>query len=241
MTIAKITAATALALLAGAANAATYEITAGNWDSLTSWNNNAAGVASTLVWDNGETASVAVFQGQPSAFFSWIPSNPGVQSGTYSGTIITDDNGIVTGGSLNVAGNIAYEVRVNGASWWSHSYNNLSIDLATGASNSGYACRETVLQPAGENSCLSSGANPDLFDLIGGNLGVGGAAQPLATFDGTTLTLFREGWAAPGPGTDYLNTFTLTATASAVPAPATVWLLGSALGALGIRRFRNQN
>jgi len=203
----KLLAAFAALGISGVATAETFTITGGNWDSQSSWNTNATGDPSLLVYDNGEQIEPAVLGGM-TGIVNWYPDT-NLADGTYSGTIETNESGEVISGSLVVTGLIGNEVRVT-SSWWAHEYTNLVIDFGAGtATATVYTCLDSRLAPA---ACAAGGDAPPegIFTPIAGEEGIGGAVRPGATFDGTTLNVFREGYSSPGSGTDYLNTFTLT-------------------------------
>jgi len=194
--------------LSGAASAETFNITGGNWESQSSWNTNATGDPSPLVYDNGEQIQPAILANTP-GIVNWNPDT-NLADGTYSGTIETNQSGEVISGSLVVTGLIGNEVQVNNSSWWAHEYTNLVIDFGAGtATATVYTCLESGLAPA---ACAAGGDAPPegIFTPVAGEEGIGGAVRPGATFDGTTLIVFREDYSAPGSGTDYMNTFTLT-------------------------------
>ncbi len=226
----KVITLAALAMVSVGAQAATYTITGGEWVGQQSWNTNATGSTNTNLYDNGEVGAPALLAGNP-GIVNWTPALPASYDGTYSGTIITDGANNVIGGTLNVAGSIGYQVIIGPNSWWAHSFTGLSIDFATNtATATGYQCHDSFLAPASCGAGGSTNAQAQ-FGGAAGNEGIAGAARAAATFDGTTLSIFNEGYSAPGPGTDYANNFELTATV--VPVPAAVWLFGSALGLLG--------
>ena len=213
----KLLIAISLVTLSGAASAApqTFLIGDGNWTE--QWTSNISSTsASTNVWDNGETQLPGTQQVGPSVnpapwydsgFVVWDPLAPGNEmDGTYSGSIEYNNvTGVVTGGSLIVTGKIGNQVVVGPNTWWSHEYTNLVIDFAAGtAVNSNYECRETFTGPATCDPDVASPA-PDVFTPIAG---VGdGTAYLGATFDGTNLVVYREGFDAGPPsngGTDGL-------------------------------------
>ncbi len=190
--------------------AETYTITGGNWDSYAAWNNNATGDPSATVYDAGDPSPPVTLSGAPSAF-DWTPPNPPTPTGTYSGTIETDASNNVIGGSLVVTGYIGQEILVSNNSWWYNQYEDLVINFDTNTvSVTSQSCFETIFAPA---SCAAGGsqAASGLFQPIAGNEAIAGAARPTATFDGTTLEVFHEGYSGAS-GTDYLHTFTLTST-----------------------------
>lgn len=215
------------------------------------------------VFDNGETFKTAQeFVAFPVPGFNdidWFdidPANTGgptnaiwvpeTMNGTYSGTLIVDDGtGEVTGGTLNVTGKIGNAVGAPG-DWWGNVYENLQIDFSTGlASVTGYWCYDTGNGPAGTlcSGGGASGLNP--FQPTDGTWNrtkdgsIPDAARLGALFDGTTLEIFRDGWAGgEASGNDSINSFELVANASVVPVPAAAWLFGSALGLLGWVRRR---
>jgi len=223
----KLFAAFAALGISGVATAETYTVTGGNWDSVATWSTNATGEADPAVFDGGDTAAVAVVSGSVIPGIGWnvedtvVPGEPGVQTGTYSGTIITDESGVVTGGSLIITGTVNKQVIVAQNSWWSIGYDNMTIDFDTGTPTADMLCWKTIMAPAPCASAIAS--EPGSFAPIAGNEGSAGAAKEAATFDGTTLTIFTEGYAGVD-GSDYENIFTLTATPGgggpAVVAPA---------------------
>lgn len=183
-------------------------------------------------------------------------------NGTYGGSITYDDvTGDVISGSLVATGRIGDQVQVGGSSWWLRIWEDVSIDLATGLSTVGSVdCAKSLFAPAGCSPGVISGM-PFAFNISAGSATPGGCYLPGATndpindaastappcgpngpalgkasFDGTTLSLFKEGRDAAGNvnGTDSLYAFTLTT--AVVPVPAAVWLFGSAIGLLGFRR-----
>jgi len=227
-----------LLVTVGQAWAATYVVTSGNWISQQTWNrNNTGGTLSPYVYDNGEQFPSAVLGGTP-GIIQWSPSQPAQQTGTYSGSLIVDENNIVVGGWLSVDGTIANEVRAGSGSWWAHQYADLYIDFkANTASTSAYTCYETIIVPA---TCLAGGAGPaaNVFAPLEGNVSASGPGRYGATFDGNELKIFREGY-AQGAGTDYENTFALTTAnfpSTVVPIPAAAWLFMSGLGLLGLKK-----
>ncbi len=211
----KLSLSAILIAFCGTANAATYEVVSGNWDSVATWSTNATGEADPAVFDGGDTAAVAVVSGSVIPGIGWnvedtvVPGEPGVQTGTYSGTIITDESGVVTGGSLIITGTINKQIVVSNNSWWSIGYDNMTIDFDTGTPTADMLCWKTIMAPAPCASAIAS--EPGSFAPIAGNEGSAGAAKEAATFDGTTLTIFTEGYAGVD-GSDYENIFTLTAT-----------------------------
>ena len=234
----------ALALVAGSANAETYAITGGNWDSVATWNNNAAGEPSVnTTFDNGAASPACIVNGNPLCALlgaDWTPAPPAILDGTYSGTLITDDvTNEVIGGSLVVTGTIGDVVEVPAGvnSWWFRSYEGLVVDFAANTQTSTNGCSVGPTAPAGcfailpgqafqfvPNGGFSTAADgTDLDEYLG------------ATFDGTTLAIFYDGRSGL-TGSDTLASFTLEA--SIVPVPAAVWLFGSALGLLGFIRRR---
>ncbi len=219
----------AITMIVGNAHALTYEINGGNWQSFARWGTNDVGAPDTNTYDNGQIAPPALLAGMP-GIVNWNPALPASYDGTYSGTIVTDGSGVVTGGFLSVSGTIGHQIVIGPNSWWAHSYTNLLLDFDTmTATTTGYACHDSYLAPA---SCGSQGAllASTMFGLTAGNEGLDGAARAAATFDGVTLTIFSEGYSAPGPGMDYSNSFDL------VPIPAAAWMFASALTLLGWRR-----
>ncbi len=229
----KLMMAIALITVSVSAQALVYEINGGNWTGQASWNTSAIGSISTNVYDNGEVGPPALLAGNP-GIVNWTPALPASYNGTYSGLIVTNNAGVVTGGFLSVSGWIGSQFIVGPNSWWAHSYQDLLLNFETmTATTTGYACHDSFLAPA---SCGAGGALPasNVFSLTAGNEGIAGAARYAATFDGTTLSIFSEGYSAPGPGTDYLNTFDL------VPIPAAAWLFASGLAGLGWFRNRQQ-
>ena len=231
----KVITLAALMMVSVGAQAATYTITGGDWSDQQSWNTNATGSSNPYTYDNGDTAGAVLLSGN-AGILNWSPALPngGVMDGTYSGTIITDGSNNVTGGTLSVSGAINYQVLIGAPgsqnSWWAHTFENLTIDFAAGTATATYTCHDSGLAPA---TCALGGSTTAQAQFGGaaGDEGIGGTARAAATFDGTSLVIFNEGYSAPGPGTDYMNTFTLTSTV--VPVPAAVWLFGSALGLLG--------
>lgn len=190
--------------------AETYTITGGSFDSTTAWNTNAVGSVSTLTYDNGEAAPVAILGGTPGVI-NWVPSQPGTMNGTYSGTIETDGSNNVIGGSLVVTGKVGYETQVSTNSWWYNEHDGLVIDFDTNMASSTYQCYETVVAPS---TCAAGADTPanEIFAPIAGAEGIAGPARAAAVFDGTTLEIFHEAYSSPGPGTDYVLTFTLSST-----------------------------
>jgi hypothetical protein len=260
----KLILATALALTAGVATAATtpYIINSGAWTSTQTWNNNANGDAGFFVYDNGEAVGCPLLSGAPFCAFTFdtdagvAQSQPIIMNGTYSGTMIVDDvTGQVVGGSLVVTGSIADQVVVGNNSWWLRVWTDLTIDFATGQSTVGStACFRTALAPANCFPAVSAG-QPAAFNLLAGFEGPGGTGAPYnpatdgpdnagaarlaAAFDAGTgvLALFKEGRNAAFPsGSDLGYNFTLNTTV--VPVPAAVWLFASALGLMGFLRRR---
>ncbi len=229
---------TALLLLASSpAFSATYIISGGNWDSYTVWNTGATGVTQSYVYDNGDAAPLALLAGDP-GIVNWTPALPAFD-GTYSGTITTDGSGVVTGGVLTVTGTIGWQLISgypdNEYSWWVHSYQNLILNFNTMTpSVTGYVCHQTELAPGPCGAIYIDVSANEMFGLTAGDEGLGGAARHAAVFDGTELSIFADGWSAPGPGSDWSNTFTLDA--AVVPIPAAAWLFGSALVGLGWMR-----
>ncbi len=210
------------------ATAATYNVTGGNWESWASWNTSASGQGGTDMYDNADSAPSVVLGGLPGGG-DWTPAMP-TYDGSYSGTLVTDGSGVVTGGILTVSGTIGWQIFGGPYSWWAHSYDDLILNFnAMTASVTSYTCHDSGQAPV---TCAGGGAVPEsiLFGLTSGNEGVGGAARDAANFDGTTLTLFSEGYSI-GAGSDYETAFALTVTA--VPIPSAVWLFGSALLGLG--------
>ena len=231
-----------LALVLGAlsmsSNATTYLITGGNWDNSQEWSTEADGNTHTT-YDNGVVSPPAVFGGAEDIVFR-IPLLPATMTGTYSGTLITDDFNIVIGGMLNVTGNIGYEFQVANNSWWYSEYVNLTIDFNTNiASVSTFNCYETIVAVVTCATLIeNSEPQPGVYwDPIAGNEGIAGAARAAATFDGTTLEIFHEDFAGSSSTVDFLNTLTLEA--QVVPIPAAAWLFGSALGLLGWLRRKS--
>jgi len=230
----KIIALTALAMVAGGAQAATYTISGGNWDSQTVWSSNATASVSTTLFDNGAAVPEPTFNFAPSPF-TWTPDIGGnLMDGTYGGSITTDGSNNVTGGTLSVTGEIGFEIAPGPSSWWFITFDNLSIDFGTGLSTASVGCAEQAGFAPAPCFAATAGYPDSLFNPLAGHedWGTAGTARAAATFDGTTLNIFREGYTVDGAsGTDYLNTFTLSS--SVVPVPAAVWLFGSALGLLG--------
>ena len=97
----------------------------------------------------------------------------------------------------------------------------------------------------------SSPIRVDVFRSQSGDVGTGGVLFDVATIDfnvlaglgaGTTLQLgpdsvFNLGWFDPGVNTQY-NVSYGSLGISAVPAPPALWLLGTAVAGLVVRRFR---
>ena len=199
--------------VSGVASAETYTVTGGNWDSVSTWSTNATGEPDPAVYDDGDTAPPAVLGGTPGVV-NWniedtgTPGEPGLQTGTYSGTLETDVSGNVISGSLVITGTIAKQVVVNDNSWWTIQYENMTIDFGTGLVTAGINCWTTVLAPAGCAAAVAS--EPGSFAPIAGNEGGAGVAREAATFDGTNLSIFTEGYDG-ATGTDYNNVFALAA------------------------------
>ncbi len=222
-------------LIFSSVHSATYQISGGNWLSQQTWNTSASGTISTLVHDNGESISPAVIA-NTTGIISWLPGSPPVTDGTYSGLLITDGSGRVIGGSLFVSGIVGNEVRISSNSWWAQTYDGLFIDFNSQVAGAVHQCYETVIVPATCASQPTLGLPGLVFSPGAGNEGLAGAAHEDAIFDGETLQIFSENYSSPGSGTDYLNTFSLTATL--VPIPAAVWLFGS--GLFGLLWFREK-
>ena len=205
---------------------------------------------------------------QPNPAFAWkedgdppLPEKEGLEpfTGVIGGTIITDDvTGEVTGGQLVITGTIGDQVIVGTNSWWLRIWEDVTIDLGTGASTVGSIdCARSDFSPANCTPGVTSG-QPTAFDLAAGAptpgacllpggsndddpaCGPDGPPQPLAAFDAESglLTLFVEGRSAEEnpDGTDL--TYQFTVQTSVIPVPAAVWLFGSALGLLGWMRRR---
>ena len=261
--------ATAFALTAGVANAAVFSIDSGTWDSTITSNNNAdASVNNTAIYQAGDDVPLVQLGGAPNPAFQWkedgappLPPKTGLEpfTGTFGGTIITDDvTGDVIGGQLVINGTIGDQVIVGTNSWWLRIWEDVTIDLATGLSTVGSTdCARSDFAPANCFPGVTSGQpfafnisdgapTPGACLLPGGSneddpaCGPDGAPVGKATFDAETglLSLFVEGRsAADNPdGTDLSYEFTLQTTV--VPVPAAVWLFGSALGLLGFVRRR---
>ena len=228
-----------LGLVAISAQAATYQISGGNWESTRTWNYDAPGTPDFNVYDNGATPPDALINGSPGVSNytvgdTGVPGNPPVQAGTYSGTIVTDGANNVVGGTLQVTGNIGKEIRIGLNSFWFIQYTDLLIDFSAGAATANFECWRTVLAPAACSDVLAT-YNPEVYSWVplAGNEGVIGASRAAATFDGATLNIFHEGYNGAG-GSDYSQLLVLTA--EVVPIPAAVWLFGSALFGLGRMR-----
>lgn len=257
----RLTVLTALLLFGGAANAAIYGITGGNWDLVGTCSNNASDAVSCSesgeVYDNGEVPPAAVLGGTP-GIINWtigdtgVEGNPPAQTGTYSGTIITDDvTGDVIGGSLVVTGTIGKEIQVGFNSWWYLQYTDLTVPLVEGgiATSASQDCWRTALAPAGcfgpnagalsawnpssGNETYNTGVDPDPDNPVDG------PARAAVEFDPVTglLRIFKEGYSPSTPaGSDLYHDLTLDV--QIIPVPAAVWLFGSALGLLGWARRR---
>jgi len=227
---------TALAFVTGGAQAAVYQINSGNWDSVATWSTNATGAADPAVYDAGDSVPVATLGGTP-GIVNWtigdtgVPGEPGAQTGTYGGILETDGSGNVIAGTLVVTGTLAKSVVVAANSWWTIQYENMVINFGGFGTSATINCWKTALAPAPCAGAVAS--EPSSFVPSAGNEGAAGAARAAATFDGTTLDIFVEGYAGVS-GTDYAHVFTLSS--SVIPVPAAVWLFGSALGLLGWSR-----
>ncbi len=217
--------------VSSAATAEDYTITGGNFESITSWNSNASASVSNLQFDNGEAAPSALLGGM-GGVITWFDATnftaPGTMTGTYSGTITTDGADNVTGGTLTVTGLIGYEVRVGSNSWWFNEHTGLVIDFDTNMASSTYLCYETVVAPAG---CAGGASTPasDIFAPLAGNEGAAGTARLAATFDGTTLTIWHEGYDGIS-GTDSETVWTLTTGAASSGPRADVTEAGDTAG-----------
>jgi len=236
-------------LAAGISQAATWEISSGNWESIATWHTGATGSPVNTVYDNGAIPPDAVLGGTPGSV-NWtiddtgILGNPPAQTGVWSGTLETDDYfGLtaVTGGSITATGTIGKEIRVGQNSWWYIQYTDLTIDFDSGSATAagGVQCWDSLLAPASCSFVLTG--EPDVWAPLGGNEGAAGTARMAATLDigftpegtgSSTLSIFHEGFGGPGPGSDYLHTLTLYP----VPVPGAVWLFGSALVGLAWTR-----
>jgi hypothetical protein len=182
----KLILATALALTAGVASAATtpYIINSGAWTSTQTFNNNADGAPSFFTYDNGENVGCPLLGGVPFCGFTFntdagvAQSQPIIMNGTYGGSLIVDDaTGQVVGGTLVVTGSIADQVVVGNNSWWLRVWTDLTIDLATGQSTVGStACFRTALAPANCFPGVSAG-QPAAFNLLAGNETPGGPRE----------------------------------------------------------------
>jgi len=263
----------ALVMMSGA-NAALLSITGGSWDSSTTWNNNAPGDPNTTsIYQNGDDIPDPQLGGVPNPAFLWkedgappLPPKQGLSpfTGTFGGTIETDDaTGDVIGGRLVISGTIGDQVIVGTNSWWLRIWEDVTIDLATGASTVGSIdCARSDFAPANCTPGVTAGM-PFAWNISAGSVTPGGcylpgadndpAVDPMSTaeacgpngpailaasWDGTTLTLHNEGRDAAGNvnGTDLQNAFSLTTEMAPIPVPAAVWLFGSALGLLGWMR-----
>ncbi|MBT8443858.1 MAG: VPLPA-CTERM sorting domain-containing protein [Gammaproteobacteria bacterium] len=183
--------ATALALTTGVASAATLTITGGNWDSSTTWNNNAPGDPNTtFIYQNGDAIPTPQLGGVPNAAFTWNDDTgaPRTDLSAFTGTIggtleIDDGTGAVIGGSLVITGTIGDQVVVGTNSWWLRIWEDVSINLATGSSTVGSVdCARSAFAPA---NCFPGvlGGMPSAFDISGGAVTPGGCYLPGATND----------------------------------------------------------
>lgn len=254
----------ALVLASGAASAAVFTIDSGSWAQSTTWNNNAdTSVNDSLIYNGGDDVPPILIAGAPNPAFGWsnddLTPRDDLQAftGSIGGSIETDGDGNVIGGTLVVTGTIGDQVNVGGNSWWLRIWEDVSIDLGTGTSTVGDVdCARSAFSPA---PCFPAvlGGQPTAFDLLGGAItpgacllpggsnnadpdcGPDGDAQPLAVFDADAglLQLFQEGRNLDNPnGTDLLYEFSVETTL--IPVPAAAWLFGSALGLLGWVRRR---
>ena len=193
-----------------------------------------------LYWSNGTTPATT-----PTATYAGSLQYDDSISINYTDmyTGLTESWFKVTGGSLAWTGTVGFEVTVNpsassggiGGSFFGYSWTNSSVNLVTGARGTGNRCDLGfagsvivgsllcgVANPASSYAYSSSGAyvNPDwalIHDL--------GNGQYELMMYSTRRTVTNSG-----------NNLQERLTLSAIPVPGAVWLLGSAIGALGVIR-----
>ena len=256
----KLLSMTALALVSFSANAVVLNIDSGSYASSTTWNNNADGTPNTTyVYSGGDATPGITLGGSENPSFDWkddslaVKSLPPSFTGVFSGTIEIDDGtGDVIGGTLNITGTIGDQVVVGNNSWWLRIWEDITIDLATGAATVGSIdCARSDFAPANCSPGVTA-SMPTAWNTSAGNPGPGACAHPGASndgdappcgpegaftaaisWDGSNLILNKEGRDPTNnpDGSDTQNAFALNT--SVVPVPAAVWLFGSALGLLG--------
>jgi hypothetical protein len=152
---------------------------------------------------------------------------------SYSGTITTDEQGNVTGGSLVTTGLMGFHLSIGGNSAMFGVLSNVAWDLATGDVISGtFTCHMgdigrslspefcTGQQPGGSTDTSS-------IRLTDGNESLIKAARKKAIFNPQTgeLKLFHEGYCCSSINPfDIDHSMKFSATTAIVPLPAGAWL-----------------